>query len=423
MFGKSYLAHVALWDRALHRGRMTWLDRAFVRWSLRRRYRSLGLLAPRGLFARSPLSAAVAAGVAAGVRWLQRHPELHTRVCGARLYGAGLAEAVRATVEEVAAGFVPALDAGHIIRLIHEATSAAVVALPRFARAESDGMVTTDTAPPLAAEDGRLDELMLGQPIELVCDVLLAGRAPVPSFAFHIPRAVDDALTNAACPDTFLGRVLAAALGNRRSSPTWLSSVVLAAFAERRRIGSDARDVLRIVRGAGDIFVHTDFWIAADRPARRAHDERGRLHDAAGPAVTWRDGGGLGFLHGVQVDMRLLTQPLTFADVLRTANAEVRRTLIERYERGDPGRFIRDADADVIAIDYDRLGNRQRLLRFELPGDEPYVAVEVTNATPEPDGSHKHYILRVPPTITSCREAVAWTFGMTTREYDPDIET
>ncbi|HEY0989576.1 MAG TPA: hypothetical protein VGD80_21050 [Kofleriaceae bacterium] len=423
MLGQRYVAHVGRWDRALGRARMTWLDRAVVRWSLRRRYRGLGLLAPRGLFARSPLSAAVAAGVAAGVRWLQRHPELHTRVCGARLYGAGLAEAVRATVEEVAAGFVPALDAGHIIRLIHDATSAAAVALPRFARTEAEGLVTAETAPLLAAEDGRLDELMLGQPIELVCDVLLAGEAPVPQLAFAVPRAVDDALAGVACPRTFLGRVLAAWLGNRRSSATWLSSVVLAAFAERRRVGGAARDVLRIVRGADDVFVHADFWIAADRPARRAYDARGRLHDAAGPAVTWRDGAGLGFLHGVHVDMRLLTQPLTLADVLHTANTEVRRTLIERYERGDPGRFIRDAEADVIAIDYDRLGNRQRLLRFELAGDEPYVAVEVTNATPEPDGSHRRYILRVPPTITSCREAVAWTFGMTAREYDPDIET
>ena len=93
------------------------------------------------------------------------------------------------------------------------------------------------------------------------------------------------------------------------------------------------------------------------------------------------------------------------------------------YERGDPGRFIRDADADVLAFDYDRLGNRRRLLRFALWGDEPYVAVEVTNSTPEPDGSHKYYILRVPPTVTTCREAVAWTFGMTADEYDPERET
>ncbi|HEV7557173.1 MAG TPA: hypothetical protein VGO00_17015, partial [Kofleriaceae bacterium] len=173
----------------------------------------------------------------------------------------------------------------------------------------------------------------------------------------------------------------------------------------------------------GCIFVHADFWIASDRPATLRMDSDGRLHNADGPAVGWRDGAGLGFLHGVHIDLSLLSRPLTLAEVLNAANAEVRRRLIELYERGDPGRFIRDADADVLEFDYDRLGNRRRLLRFALWGDEPYVAVEVTNSTPEPDGSHKSYILRVPPMVTTCREAVAWTFGMTADEYDPEVET
>ena len=38
--------------------------------------------------------------------------------------------------------------------------------------------------------------------------------------------------------------------------------------------------------------------------------------------------------------------------------------------------------------------------------------VEVVNSTPEPDGSRKTYFLRVPPTIGTAREAVAWTFGL-----------
>jgi hypothetical protein len=423
MFGKSYRDHAAHWDRALHRRRMTWLDRAVVRWSLRRRYRSLGLVPPRGLFASSPLSAAVAAGVAAGVRWLQRYPEAHESACRARLDAAGIAAAVQATVEEVAAGFSPALDAGHIIGIIRDATSAPAPALPRFARATADAMVTFESAPLLAASDGRLDELMLGAPIERVCDIVLSDKGPVPRLAFAVPQAVDGILSRVPCPSTFLGRVLAAWLVSRRPNALWLSRIVVAACAERRHIGADARQVLRIARGAAAVFVHADFWIAADRPSTCACDEHGRLHHADGPAVVWRDGAGLGFLRGVHVDMRLLTQPLTLADVLHTENAEVRRTLIERYERGDPGRFIRDADADVIAIDYDRLGNRRRLLCFQLAYDEAYVAVEVTNATPEPDGSHKRYVLRVPPTITSCRAAVAWTFGMSADEYDPDIET
>jgi len=49
--------------------------------------------------------------------------------------------------------------------------------------------------------------------------------------------------------------------------------------------------------------------------------------------------------------------------------------------------------------------------------------VEVRNSTPEPDGMVKNYWLRVPPNMTTAREAVAWTFCLSEREYDPLKET
>jgi hypothetical protein len=50
------------------------------------------------------------------------------------------------------------------------------------------------------------------------------------------------------------------------------------------------------------------------------------------------------------------------------------------------------------------------LYRCEWPREEPQLMVRVMNSTPEPDGSFKHYVLRVPPTIATAREAIAWTF-------------
>jgi hypothetical protein len=55
--------------------------------------------------------------------------------------------------------------------------------------------------------------------------------------------------------------------------------------------------------------------------------------------------------------------------------------------------------------------------------DEPLQMVRVKNSTPEPDGSYKHYFLRVPPDIATARAAVAWTFGFSSDEYDPSIES
>jgi hypothetical protein len=32
-------------------------------------------------------------------------------------------------------------------------------------------------------------------------------------------------------------------------------------------------------------------------------------------------------------------------------------------------------------------------------------------------------MLRVPPEVTTCKEALAWTFGMSTEEYNPIKES
>jgi hypothetical protein len=58
-----------------------------------------------------------------------------------------------------------------------------------------------------------------------------------------------------------------------------------------------------------------------------------------------------------------------------------------------------------------------------VPGDEPIVAVEVVNSTRAPDGSFKRYWLRVPPEMSTAREAVAWTFGLRATQYAPEKET
>lgn len=414
----AYGAHTARWQRALHRGPMSWLERFLVRRSLARRYRRLGLTRPVGVFVSSPFAAAIAAGVAAGVRWLQRHPETHPRLLGT----VSVSDAIRATVEAAASSLVPAVDVRGIIAAIDAVTARPAGLLPSFARTASRPVETLETVPAIAASDGRLDGLLLAEPIERARDVELAeiGREVPPPFIAVVPQRADDIVGRIHCCETFLGRVLAVWLGTRPTTASFLPSVVFAACAT---CGRDANDVVRIVRHTGRLFAHAEFWIAADRPTTMVTDREGRLHHIDGPAVAWRDGAGLGFLHGIPIDMSFLTRPLTLADVVNASNAELRRTLIELYERGDPGRFIRDADADVIEFDIDRLGNRRRLLRFALAGDEPYVAVEVTNSTPEPDGTQKRYILRVPPDVRSCREAVAWTFGMTAAEYDPDIET
>jgi hypothetical protein len=106
-------------------------------------------------------------------------------------------------------------------------------------------------------------------------------------------------------------------------------------------------------------------------------------------------------------------------------NAEIRRVLIERY--GEE-RFIRAAGSEIVSEDeVGRLWRRRSNVgesswRWVEP-DEPVVMVEVLNTTPEPDGSRRTYFLRVPPTMRTARDAVAWTFGMAGDAYRPSAES
>ena len=102
---------------------------------------------------------------------------------------------------------------------------------------------------------------------------------------------------------------------------------------------------------------------------------------------------------------------MTPPQIDRQSNAEIRRILLERY---GVVAYLQQSGASVRHQDdygtlYWRPGRR---------GEEPLVALVVTNSTAEPDGSRKQYMLRVPPHMQTAREAVAWTAGLGMDEYN-----
>jgi hypothetical protein len=48
---------------------------------------------------------------------------------------------------------------------------------------------------------------------------------------------------------------------------------------------------------------------------------------------------------------------------------------------------------------------------------DAWAAVEVINATPEPDCTRKHFFLEVPANMRTAREAVAWTYGLSANAH------
>lgn len=144
------------------------------------------------------------------------------------------------------------------------------------------------------------------------------------------------------------------------------------------------------------------------------------------------------FWHGVQVPQWMIEErdTITVREIERQANAEVRRAAMEMYLGKDyeadgldgVARYIRDCKAELLDADK-RFG---RLWQKTLPPTqdgwrefpaETVTMVEVENSTVEKDGSRKRYFLRVPNDMRTARQAVAWTWGMKSKDYCPAKET
>lgn len=148
-------------------------------------------------------------------------------------------------------------------------------------------------------------------------------------------------------------------------------------------------------------------------PTRIDWDTRNQLHNWEQPAIEFLDGTSWRFWRGMYISPERFDklQKVTLEKIHSEMNVELRRVLIDRF--GAAEYLIASGARQMHSDQYGTL------FRKELLGDEPLVMVRVRNSTAEPDGSFKHYFLRVPPHITTAREAVAWTFEMQTTEYSP----
>ncbi|MBV9928959.1 MAG: hypothetical protein JOZ96_28360 [Acidobacteria bacterium] len=157
--------------------------------------------------------------------------------------------------------------------------------------------------------------------------------------------------------------------------------------------------------------------VFTERPTAVGCEASGRLHAPDGPALGYKDGWSFYAWRGMEVTADLIENRhlLTVGQIEDEHNVEWRRAMIEIY---GPERFLLDSRARVVHQDEFGI-----LYSLELFRDEPLVMVEVRNSTPEPDGSHKTYFLRVPPNVRTAREAVAWTFGLEASDYGPSVQT
>lgn len=176
------------------------------------------------------------------------------------------------------------------------------------------------------------------------------------------------------------------------------------------------RSYLEMTESCGFYWTISDTAFLTERPSQINRDDRGRLHSFDGFAISYSSWG-LFYIHGVAVSGDIVMNPssITVKRIEEERNLEVKRIMINRYGLS---KFM--ADSKAIIVQTDDYGD---LMRKEVPGDEAIVMVKLVNSTAEPDGTFKDYFLRVPPTIKTAREGVAWSFSKEESHYAPAFES
>ncbi|MEV7717516.1 MULTISPECIES: DUF6745 domain-containing protein [unclassified Streptomyces] len=176
--------------------------------------------------------------------------------------------------------------------------------------------------------------------------------------------------------------------------------------------------------GLAEVARHAGWWwpyeravVISERPEALHRDEAGRLDRGDGPALVYRDGFALHAWRGMPVPAEFLEElnSLTPKRIREEENAELRRVMLEFYGYD---RYLTESGAEPVHRDETGV-----LWRIALDGDEDVVMVEVVNSTPEPDGTHRVYWLRVPPGTRTAKDGVAWTFGLQGDAYAPVRQT
>lgn len=183
-------------------------------------------------------------------------------------------------------------------------------------------------------------------------------------------------------------------------------------FFDRYLFPNDAHALAHFTTLVSGYWLIQDGAFIVHRPRLLARDDAGRLHSETGKCIEYRDGWGFYAWHGVAVPEKVILAPeqLTREDFLYAQNLEVRRIIWERMGDNSVAKL-----GDVI----DR-GPRGVLYEVLLPSGPERRAryVQVQDAS-----TARQYFLRVPPTIQTAAEAVAWSFQMPVEAYNPAQET
>jgi hypothetical protein len=167
---------------------------------------------------------------------------------------------------------------------------------------------------------------------------------------------------------------------------------------------------------AGWWWCYRDFAVITDRPVELHRDAQGRLHNAGGMAIRYRDGWGFHAWHGTRLPADLFEGGLSLERILKQPNSEVRRCAIEM---AGWDRLERELPAPVAAAPDP--GNPGRTLAlYDVPDglyEERVRLVLMTNGSPDRSGADRRYGETVPADISDPLAAQAWAYGVPLETY------
>jgi len=157
-------------------------------------------------------------------------------------------------------------------------------------------------------------------------------------------------------------------------------------------------------------------WYPNGQLKTRAAYRFNRMH---GIYKAWNETGALLdksiFVRGVRMSgdlgERIEKGKLTAKLILRTANTAVRRICLEEFGYA---RFLAELPHQIL----DRSGEYELVKIDWHKREEPICLVKVKCPS-----TGAFYTLRVPTTMKTVKEAVAWTFDVNAGEYLPEVET
>ena len=171
-------------------------------------------------------------------------------------------------------------------------------------------------------------------------------------------------------------------------------------------------ELYKLCASTGSVLPLPDVCYVSDRPLILNIDDRGLPHCEDGPAIQYADGFSLHAWHGVKFPKQWATTLPRPADALKWPNIEQRRVACEMlgWDR------ILD-ELNVVVINKDNNPEIGELVSVNIPdiGDEKFLCVRC--------GTGRNFALPVPPDMKTAHEANAWTWGLETHQYKPEVRT